>query len=98
MSDNEGKVAALMSETRRKIIATIVKKPKHITQIAEELDLDRSTINYHLNLLEKVGLVTQQYELIKERRSPGRIGSFFSINSEKLEQAIELAIRALSIT
>jgi len=86
-----------MSETRRNILVDIYNEPKHVSQIADDLKLDRSTISYHLNLLEKVGLVSQEYTQIKSPESPSRIGSFFSVNQEAVVRAVELAKSAVSI-
>ena len=95
---NKLKVDALMSETRRQIISSLVTEKKHISHLARELQKDRSTIAYHLDLLEKTGIVSSNYELIEELHSQGKIGNYYKVNRAVLNEAVRLAIGALSIT
>lgn len=94
MNTSESKemlVDAIMSEARREIIISLLKKPKHISDLSRELNKDRSTIAYHLDLLEKAEIITNKYELIKEIASPGKIGNYFFINHGMLSRAIKYA-------
>ena len=86
-------IRALMSETRLKIIG-FLKEPKHISKLANEAGLDRSTVAYHLNLLKKVGIVHNEYRPITNPE-PGWVGNYFIINETVLAEAIELATQVL---
>ena len=81
---------ALASEIRRKIILAISEKEKYLTEIAGEIGKQPQTIDFHLNLLVEIGLVSSEWrngkkyyflknkEIIKflrERRPvPGHVG------------------------
>ena len=43
---------------RARILKELLKKPQNTNQISKNLDLDFKTIQYHLGVLEKNGLVT----------------------------------------
>ncbi|AHC50539.1 ArsR family transcriptional regulator [Sulfolobus acidocaldarius SUSAZ] len=55
------KLEELMSlpgwDTRRKILESLSEKPKTAYELSKELDLNYSTVRYHLELLEKFGFV-----------------------------------------
>ena len=87
-----------MSDTRRRILSSLIKEPKHISELARELEKDRSTIAYHLSKLKKTGLVTSEYKLINEITSPGTIGNYLHVNMEVLREAVEEARKAVSLT
>jgi predicted transcriptional regulator len=92
ISENRGMlVDVIMSEARREIILSLVNKPKHISDLSRELKKDRSTIAYHLDLLEKAEIITNKYELIKDIASTGKIGNYFYVNPEMLKRAIKYA-------
>lgn len=44
-------------DTRKKIIKELVKGPKNAYELAKDLKLNYSTVRYHLDLLQKFGLV-----------------------------------------
>jgi len=79
---------ALMNKTRLEIIS-LLDEPMHISGLADEMELDRSTIAYHLSLLKKVGVVRNEYRPINNPM-PGWVGNYFIINEDKLEEAINL--------
>ncbi len=45
-------------DTRRKILEELSKKPSTAYELAKKLGMNYSTIRYHLELLERAGLVT----------------------------------------
>jgi len=98
IESNKLLVDAVMSETRRTIILSLINQKKHISQLSRELEKDRSTIAYHLDLLEKTGIVSSNYELIEDLHSTGKIGNYYNVNRETYNRAVRLAIEALSIT
>ena len=79
---------AIMNKTRLEILDTL-DEPMHISGIAEKMGLDRSTVAYHLNLLKKVGIVSNEYRPLTNPMR-GWVGNYFIINREVLEEAIEL--------
>jgi predicted transcriptional regulator len=81
----------LMNQSRIRIINAIQENPLNISQIANVVGLDRSTIVYHLGLLSKVGLVNEEFKPLKAAHSTGVMGRFFRINGEKLTLAVKLA-------
>ncbi len=65
---------ALSSEIRREILLSLEKKDKYLTEIASEIKKKPQTIDFHLNLLEEIGLVKgewregKKYYSLKEKR------------------------------
>jgi predicted transcriptional regulator len=52
-------------ETRKKILEELTKKPATAYELSKRLDLNYSTVKYHLELLEKAGMITYN----KDRRN-----------------------------
>ena len=65
---------ALASEIRREILLTLAKQDKYLTEIANEIKKKPQTIDFHLTLLEEIGLVTssskggKKYYSLKDKR------------------------------
>lgn len=65
---------ALSNDVRREILLTLAKKDKYLSQIAEEIKKKPQTIDFHLSLLEEIGLVRgewregKKYYTLKEKR------------------------------
>ena len=65
---------ALSSEIRREILLSLEKKDKYLTEIASEIKKKPQTIDFHLNMLEEIGLVKgewkegKKYYSLKEKR------------------------------
>lgn len=59
-------VRTALSPTRRRLLG-LLQEPSSASRLAEELDLPRQQINYHVKELEKAGLI----ELVEERRRRG---------------------------
>jgi len=54
---------ALKLDSRRKIYSFISKNPGlHLREISRRTNIPKSTINYHINYLEKLGLITEKIE------------------------------------
>src|SRR3989344_7488391 len=51
---------ALASQVRRDILLSIADKEKYLSEIAEEINRKPQTIDFHLSLLEEIGLVIGQ--------------------------------------
>lgn len=65
---------ALSNDVRREILLTLEKKDKYLTEIAEEIKKKPQTIDFHMNLLEEIGLVKgewregKKYYSLKEKK------------------------------
>ncbi|HLD85439.1 MAG TPA: winged helix-turn-helix domain-containing protein [archaeon] len=65
---------ALSNDVRREILLCLEKKDKYLTEIALEIKKKPQTIDFHLNLLEEIGLVKgewregKKYYTLKEKR------------------------------
>jgi DNA-binding transcriptional ArsR family regulator len=65
---------ALASEIRRDILMSLAKEEKYLTEIANEIGKKPQTIDFHLSLLEEIGLVQSEmkegkkYYFLKDKR------------------------------
>ncbi|WP_109507545.1 winged helix-turn-helix domain-containing protein [Nocardioides speluncae] len=64
--DEPDQVRVALSPIRRRLLE-LLREPSSASRLAEELDLPRQRVNYHLKELEKAGLV----ELVEERQRRG---------------------------
>lgn len=85
-------VHAILNVTRTRIIKNLLSKKTNISNLSKARNLngiDRSTICYHLNILEDAGLVKSNYVILEAPRSKGRAGRVYEVDVEKLRKAIE---------
>ena len=80
---------ALLQRNRLEIIAKLLEEPTYTSELARKLELDRTTLTYHLDVLKKAGLVKQEYKVLKKPNPVGKAGSFYEVDVEKLSDAIE---------
>ncbi|MBI2545545.1 MAG: winged helix-turn-helix transcriptional regulator [Candidatus Aenigmarchaeota archaeon] len=65
---------ALGNEIRQQLLLNLEKKEKYLSELAEELKLAPQTIDFHLNLLAELGLVTfewkegKKYYFLKDKK------------------------------
>lgn len=65
---------ALANDLRRGILISLAKKDKYLTEIAAEIKRKPQTVDFHLALLEEIGLVGSEwregkkYYTLKEKR------------------------------
>ena len=65
---------ALSSDIRREILLSLSKKEKYLSEISNEINKKPQTIDFHLNLLQKIGLIDSQwkegkkYYFLKDRK------------------------------
>ncbi len=85
----------IMEPLRLKIIKSLLKKPQYISQIATANSSDRSTISYHLGVLEKSGLLTSQYQVLVQPQSKGKAARMYRIDINCLNRALEEIERIL---
>jgi len=80
----------LLNETRVSIISHLLSKPQNISELDKQLkNTNRSTICYHLNILEDVGILKSEYQILEAAHSKGKAARVFSINHDKLMEAVE---------
>jgi DNA-binding transcriptional ArsR family regulator len=87
---------ALVHENRIKIIDSLLQKPQHISALAHAVGVDRATLCYHLNVLERVGLVQSEYVILESPHSKGKAGRIYRVNKDQLRAAIELITKEIS--
>lgn len=83
---------SVLNKARRDIIVHLLKKDQNISELQRQLPanpLNRSTICYHLNILEDAGILQSKYVILKAVGSKGRAGRVYSINHGMLIEAIE---------
>lgn len=65
---------ALASDIRREILMSLSKKEKYLSEISEEIKKKPQTVDFHLNLLQEIGLVDSEwkegkkYYFLKDRK------------------------------
>ena len=79
----------IVEPLRKEIIKSLIESPKYISQIASSTKSDRSTISYHLGVLEKSGLVNSEYKVLVKPQSKGKAARVYTINRERLNEALE---------
>jgi len=83
---------AVFNDIRYKIIKRLLHKSTYISDLEKNLKINRSTICYHLNILEEAGLLKSEYEILLAPRSMGKAARKYTINLDKLNEAIEALI------
>jgi len=53
---------ALSSEIRKGILMSISKGEKYLSEISKEINKKPQTVDFHLNLLEEIGLIQSQWK------------------------------------
>lgn len=85
-------VRAVLQKERLHIISLLHQGKKNISELANQTSSDRATVSYHLDVLERIGVVTSNYEMLKPPQSKGKIGRFYTVDRENFSKAI-LAIK-----
>jgi DNA-binding transcriptional ArsR family regulator len=81
-------IKALADVNRLQILNSLAEKPKYISVLAKELRLDRTTVAYHLALLQSADLLESHYEILEEPRSKGKAAHVYSVNVRKLREIL----------
>jgi len=82
----------VLNKARRAIISRLLEKEQNISELQRQLPtnpLKRSTICYHLNILEDAGILQSRYVILDNVGSKGRAGRVYSINHDTLIEAIQ---------
>ena len=68
---------ALSSDIRREILLSLAKKEKYLSEIAKEVEKKPQTVDFHLNMLEEIGLVQGNWKEGKK---------FYSLKDKKITE------------
>lgn len=81
---------SILNNHRRKLISALMKENgQHISQLAQNIAIDRSKASYHLSYLEEVGIVDSEYKILEPPHSKGTAARVFTLNLARLEEALE---------
>ena len=64
-----GVIAALDHPTRRRIVATLLVRGTHVSQLARDLEVSRPVLHVHLAKLQEAGLVTSSLRFSDDGKS-----------------------------
>lgn len=85
-------IHAVLNSPRRAILLALLAGPKNISALLKEQKIKsvgRSTLCYHLNILENVGIAKSNYVILKAPHSKGRAGRVYEIDHAQLGKAID---------
>jgi predicted transcriptional regulator len=88
-----GLIHALLDNIRKKAILQLLDKPMNISELMEGAGLQkaqRSVFCYHLNMLEKIGLLKSKYVILKMPHPKGKAGRIYEINHDRLIEALDV--------
>jgi predicted transcriptional regulator len=83
---------SVLNKARRDIILRLLKKEQNISELQKQLPtnpLNRSTICYHLNILEDAGILRSRYVILDKEGSKGRAARVYSIDHGMLVKAVD---------
>lgn len=82
-------IHVVLEPTRFKILEALLETRRYISQLAEKTTIDRSTISFHLGVLEKAGLVQSEYKVLVQPKSKGKAARVYTINHKRLDEALD---------
>jgi DNA-binding transcriptional ArsR family regulator len=74
---------------RASIVKSLQSGSKYIGQIAEEIHSDRSTVAYHLSILEQNNIVCSEYQILVPPHSKGKAARFYSLNVSHYNKVLD---------
>lgn len=80
---------SVINETRVKIISKLLLKPHNISGLEQLIKVDRSTLCYHLNILEDAGILKSEYQILQAPHSKGRAARVYSVDRKALTAALK---------
>lgn len=86
--DDAQVVRALADANRLRILNSLAKQPQYITELARTLKMDRTTVAYHLALLQSADLLESNYKILQEPRSKGKAAHVYSVNLRRLKEVL----------
>jgi len=78
----------VMEPTRATILKSLLSNAKYISELAGDIKLDRSSVAYHLSVLEQNNLVSSEYRILVEPHSKGKAARVYSVNLELYKKII----------
>lgn len=88
---------ALQDEVIQRIVGMLREKGGlTIKQIATAIDKPRTTVGYHMGLLEKHDLFYSEYKLFKEDNPRASVCKIYTLNEAVLSEYIECSKEALN--
>jgi len=91
------KTHAAVHPIRYKILEYIADNPdSHISKIAKGLKMDRSTVSYHLGMLEKYDLVESEYKILESPHSRGKAGRVYKVNEGEIKKVANAVAKNLA--
>ncbi|MCJ7633200.1 winged helix-turn-helix domain-containing protein [Candidatus Bathyarchaeota archaeon] len=91
------KVYAAINPVRFKILEFLRENSDtHVSEIARRMSIDRSTVAYHLGLLENLDLVSSRYEILEQPHSMGKAGRIYKVNEEEIRKVSEAIAKRFS--
>lgn len=81
----------VMHPTRSEIIEKLTEGEMLLPDLEKETGRPRSTISYHLDVLEGAGIVESDYRVMKEWRTRGKFGKVFRVKKETLKEHLQAA-------
>lgn len=74
---NPEKLKAVLSSQRWKILEILAERPAYPAQIAEKLKIHEQRVYYHINQLEKAGII----EVVKREERGGALAKFYTLKN-----------------
>ncbi len=90
MEDPYRLIEVILHKKRCKLLETLKGEKKYISELARTTGLTRSTVCYHLDILQDMGIVESEYVLLNnpQKGTKGKVGNFYKLNEEKLQEAL----------
>lgn len=74
---------AIVHPIRRVIIETLLKTSLNIQELSDKLQTPRTTLAYHLGILENFKIINTRYELTN---NPGKLAKYYSVDEKELSK------------
>ena len=81
----------VMHPTRNEILDKLMEGEMLLRELEKEMKKPRSTISYHLDVLERAGVVESEYRVMKEWSTRGKFGKIYRANRGVLEKHLKAA-------
>jgi DNA-binding transcriptional ArsR family regulator len=85
----------VMHPTRSEIIDKLMEGEMPLLELERKMKKPRSTISYHLDVLERAGLVKSDYRVTKEWRTRGKFSKLYRAKKDVLEKHLKAAEESL---
>ncbi|MFQ5911530.1 MAG: ArsR/SmtB family transcription factor [Thermoplasmata archaeon] len=76
----------VMHPTRSEIIEKLAEREMLLPDLERETGKSRSTISYHLDVLEREGIVESDYRVMEDWRTRGKFGKVYRAKKDILEE------------